>query len=162
MTSTVPAAKAPPATADSYLQEGCEHERRGRVAEAQHAFELAIAWAGRRGGERVLAEALRRLANVHRRRHELDEALRLCRHSYAVATAAGETVLAAEALNGVALVHFARGEWTDARARRAEPRHHGERGGRPRRRARALRALARLLPRRRRRPRLRHRPAQHR
>ena len=101
--------------AAALLAEGCEHERRGRVPEAQRAFERAVSAAEQCGDDRALAEALRRLAIVHRRRHELDEALRLCRQSYAVAAAADDAVLAAEALNGIAMIHFVRGEWDDAR-----------------------------------------------
>lgn len=110
-----PASPASMRSPAELLQSGLEHERCGRVAESQRDFQRAVASAATARDEAVLAEALRRLANVHRRRHELDEATRLCRRSYEVATAAGEPVLAAEALNGIALVHFARGEWDDAR-----------------------------------------------
>jgi putative nucleotidyltransferase with HDIG domain len=106
---------APAPSPASLLEEGCEHERRGRVAEAQRAFELAIDASDETADARVLAEALRRLANVYRRRHELDEALKLCRRSHRIAVRSGDAVLAAEALNGAALVYFARGDWDDAR-----------------------------------------------
>jgi putative nucleotidyltransferase with HDIG domain len=99
----------------SLLEEGLGHERAGRVLDAQLAFTRAIAAAEESGDERVLAEALRRLGNVHRRRHELDEALRLSSRSYEIATAIGDDVLAAEALNGIALVAFFRGDWEHAR-----------------------------------------------
>ena len=97
------------------LDAGRQHERLGRVTEAQQTFELAVHAARDAGEERLRAEALRSLANLHRRRHDLDEALRLYRESHDVADRLDDPVLTAEALNGIALVHFLRGEWDDAR-----------------------------------------------
>ena len=76
---------------------------------------LVIELADRATEGKALAEALRRLAGLRRRRHESKEAADLCRRSYDVATEINDDLLRAEALNGLALVHFALGEWDEAR-----------------------------------------------
>src|SRR5919108_971536 len=98
-----------------FLNEAREHERAGRVADAIRCYESAIDDAEAVSDGAVLAEALRRLGVVRRRRHEYDQAIALCQRSYEIAMARNDGVLAAEALNGIALVHIERGEWAQAR-----------------------------------------------
>jgi putative nucleotidyltransferase with HDIG domain len=98
-----------------FLSEAREYERAGRVIEAIRCYEAAIDTADATIDGQVLAEALRRLGVVRRRRHEYDQAVALCRRSYEVAMAHTDGVLAAEALNGIALVHIERGQWPEAR-----------------------------------------------
>jgi putative nucleotidyltransferase with HDIG domain len=93
-----------------------ELERSGRLDDALATYELAVDSAEEEGNSGVLAESLRRAANIYRRRHEMDEAVALYLRSQAVAEASEDSVLVAEALNGLALVHFQRGEWEDARS----------------------------------------------
>src|ERR687895_1921084 len=100
-----------------FLGEAREHERAGRVIEAIRCYESAIDTADATLDGLVLAEALRRLGVVRRRRHEYDQAIALCQRSYEVAMARNDGLLAAEALNGIALVHVERGEWPQARER---------------------------------------------
>src|SRR5688500_15102781 len=99
------------------LNEAREHERAGRVIEAIRCYESAIENADAALDGPVLAEALRRLGVVRRRRHEYDQAIALCERSYEIAIARNDGLLAAEALNGIALVHVERGEWAPARDR---------------------------------------------
>ena len=115
MTSISPSAAASPATAEGLLARGREHEQRGRLAEAAVDYAAAISSVDPILDSRVLAESLRRLAGLRRRRNELDDAVALCRRSLEVAGALRDDQLVAEALNGLALAHFARGEWEDAR-----------------------------------------------
>jgi putative nucleotidyltransferase with HDIG domain len=98
-----------------FLGEAREHERAGRVVEAIGCYESAIENADATIDGAVLAEALRLLGVVRRRRHEYDQAVALCQRSYEIAMARTDGVLAAEALNGIALVHVERGEWAEAR-----------------------------------------------
>ncbi|MGH7663227.1 MAG: HD domain-containing phosphohydrolase [Gemmatimonadaceae bacterium] len=98
------------------LLEARELERAGRVSEAAEAYSAAADAAGRSTEAGILAEALRRLGNIRRRRHETAEAIGLYQQSQEVATEAGDNVMAAEALNGLALVEIERGEWGAARA----------------------------------------------
>jgi putative nucleotidyltransferase with HDIG domain len=98
-----------------FLTEAREHERAGRLVEAIKCYESAIDFAEPARDGAVLAEALRRLGVVRRRRHEYDEAVALCQRSYEIAMARTDGILAAEALNGLALVHVERGEWAQAR-----------------------------------------------
>ena len=98
------------------LRDAREHERIGRTREAIETYSAAIDAADARDEGGILAEALRRLGNIRRRRHELQEASALHNQSYEIATALGDNVLAAEALNALALVHIERGEWEQARA----------------------------------------------
>jgi putative nucleotidyltransferase with HDIG domain len=99
----------------AFLSEAREHERAGRVVEAIKSYESAIDTADVTLDGAILAEALRRLGVVRRRRHEYDQAIALCLRSYEIAMARADGVLAAEALNGIALVHIERGEWAQAR-----------------------------------------------
>jgi putative nucleotidyltransferase with HDIG domain len=98
-----------------FLSEAREHERAGRVVEAIRCYESAIDGADPALDSGTLAEALRRLGVVRRRRHEYDQAITLCHRSYEIAMGRSDGVLAAEALNGIAMVHIERGEWTQAR-----------------------------------------------
>ncbi|HZO20021.1 MAG TPA: HD domain-containing phosphohydrolase [Gemmatimonadaceae bacterium] len=111
---TAPAAFGPRRPV-AFLSEAREHERAGRVPEAIRCYESAINGADPTVDGAALAEALRRLGVVRRRRHEYDQAIELCHRSYEVAIAHNDGVLAAEALNGIALVHIERGEWAQAR-----------------------------------------------
>ena len=98
-----------------FLAEARESEMKGRVLEAMQACQSAIELADPQRDGAVLAEALRRLASLRRRRHEAKEALELCQRSFDVATAIGSARLAAEARNGLALIHLGLGQWEDAR-----------------------------------------------
>ena len=99
----------------TFLRQGNEHERAGRLLEALEAYGAVANEADERADGHVLATALRRSAVIRRRRQEDDVALAHYRRSYEVASAIGEHVLAAEALNGVAAVHINRGDWESAR-----------------------------------------------
>lgn len=111
-----PAALTPPARAAGLLSQGRSCERAGRIAAAAEAYNAAIEVADERTEAKELAESLRRLAAIHRRQHEIKDAIALCRRSYDVALAAGDNVLAAEALNGIGAAHVERGEWEAARS----------------------------------------------
>lgn len=91
------------------------HEQRGAIVDAMASCRLAIAAAEGDADLAVLAEALRRLGALHRRRHELDEAAQLFRRSFDVAISIDDNSLAAEAINGLALTHFVRGAWSEAK-----------------------------------------------
>ena len=117
-TTSTEAFRAPRAA--EYLAAAREHERQGRLKEAADAYRLAIDAADARAEASLLAEALRRLGSVHRRRHEIDEAIRLCESSREVALGADEPALAAQALNGIALALLARGDIPAARSRLTE------------------------------------------
>ena len=101
--------------AADFLADAKQSEMKGRVLDAIQACTSAIELADPALEGEVLAEALRRLASLRRRRHESAEAIKLCQRSYDVATAIGSTRLAAEAKNGLALIHLALGEWDEAR-----------------------------------------------
>jgi putative nucleotidyltransferase with HDIG domain len=92
-----------------------ERELQGNIAEATAAYRAIIRDADRRTDAKLLAEALRRMGGIHRRRHELEPAAELSRRSYEVASSTGDRTLVAEALNALAMVHFARGDWDRAR-----------------------------------------------
>src|SRR5687767_14160944 len=77
-----------------FLSEAREHERAGRVVEAIKCYESAIDVAEPARDGAVLAEALRRLGVVRRRRHEYDEAIALCQRSYEIAMSRPDGVLA--------------------------------------------------------------------
>ena len=109
---------SPPSGAErarALLREARDAHRAGRIAEATRAYEAAVASADEREGGAVLAESLRWLGVLHRRRHELAEAEAMCRRSHEVATRIGDPILAAEALNAMALVYLERGDWSRAR-----------------------------------------------
>ena len=101
--------------AADFLAEARDCEKTGRLLDAMKACAMAIQMADEGTEGRILAEALRRMGALRRRRHESKEAAELCRKSHEVALRIGDNQLAAEALNGLALVHFASGEWEEAR-----------------------------------------------
>ena len=105
-----------PDDAVELLEEVKRHEQRGAVSEAVASCRLAIAAAEESGDERSLAEALRRLGNFCRRRHDLVEAVALFTRSYDIAIAIPDNALAAEAINGLALTYFVKGAWDDAKS----------------------------------------------
>lgn len=116
------------------LHDARDHERRGRLAEALTGYQAAVAAAEADEDWRVLAEALRRLGVVRRRRHENEAARELCIHSHRVATSAGELVLAAEALNTLGAFDIETGDFD--RARETFERALGVAGASPEVRAR--------------------------
>lgn len=85
------------------------------MLEAIHSYGATIEAADERVSGKVLAEALRRLGVIRRKRHEREAAIDLIQKSYDVATALGDHVLAAEALNALASVDLQHGNWEDAR-----------------------------------------------
>lgn len=101
--------------AADFLAEARDCEKKGRLLESMKACAMAIQMADEATEARILAEALRRMGGLRRRRQESKEAAELCRRSFELATKIGDDQLAAEALNGLALVHFACGEWDEAR-----------------------------------------------
>jgi putative nucleotidyltransferase with HDIG domain len=106
----------PGAALPDLLATAREHELRGRVLEATAGYRAVIdAGAESRPDPKLLAEALRRLGNIHRRRHELDKAGELTQRSFEISLGANDPSLVGEALNAVAMVHFARGDWERAR-----------------------------------------------
>ena len=107
---------SPGAALPDLLAAAREHELRGRLVEAIAGYRAVIdaSLPGRRD-TRLLAEALRRLGNIHRRRHELETAAELTQRSFEVSLGANDPSLVGEALNAVAMVHFARGDWERAR-----------------------------------------------
>jgi putative nucleotidyltransferase with HDIG domain len=105
----------PGAALPDLLATAREHELRGRLTEATAGYRAVIDAAEGRTDARVLAEALRRLAGIHRRRHELDTAAELAQRSFELALTANAPGLVGEALNGLAVIHFARGDWERAR-----------------------------------------------
>ena len=90
-------------------------ELQGKITEAIAGYRTIIQNADRQTQAKVLAEALRRLGGIYRRRHELDVAAELNRRSYEVAVSTHDRTLVGEALNGLAMVYFARGDWDRAR-----------------------------------------------
>lgn len=107
-------------SASELLRAAREHERAGRLSPAAEVYRAAIEAADQSREPQVLAEALRRLGALHRRRHEVEEAIRLCEMSREVAESAGDPVLAAEAHNGIALALMWRGDLAASRARLLE------------------------------------------
>lgn len=110
-----PAELGPVADFGTLLGVARERELQGNIADATAAYRAIIRDADRRTHAKVLAEALRRLGGIHRRRHELDAAAELSRRSYEVASSTDDRTLVGEALNALAMVHFARGDWDRAR-----------------------------------------------
>ncbi|MCU0620872.1 MAG: tetratricopeptide repeat protein [Gemmatimonadales bacterium] len=103
-------------TSREALDTGVECERAGHIADALEAYRDVVAREGA-GDQCLLAEALRRLAVVHHRQGDTEEAMALCRRSLATAEAAGDRVLTADALNTLAGFEFERGDVDSARAR---------------------------------------------
>ena len=119
MTTTRPIARAPAYTPGAALPDllatAREHELHGHLPEATAGYRAVIDAADSASQAKLLAEALRRLGNVHRRRHELDTASELAQRSFEVSLGANDPALVGEALNALAMVHFARGDWDRAR-----------------------------------------------
>lgn len=65
---------------------------------------------------RLVAEARRHKADIHRARCEWERAIEEARSSAEVAESAGLTDLAAEAVNAEAAVYMSRGRWSEAQA----------------------------------------------
>jgi len=84
------------------------------MPEALASYEEAIAIAERAGEDRVLAEALRRVAVVQYRRNEVDAARALCHRSVAVARRIDDSLLVAEALNTLGVLDLQTGRLEDA------------------------------------------------
>src|SRR5215207_434842 len=102
------------------IDDAIRYDGSGQLAEAIESYAGAIAAAEAADDRALLAEALRRLADVHRRRSEMDAAADLCARSRAVAESIGDVVLAAEAVNALAVVHVEVGALEVARAAFAE------------------------------------------
>jgi putative nucleotidyltransferase with HDIG domain len=98
-----------------FLREGRERERAGCIAEAIERYETAIAESERAPDHRSLAEALRRLAVLRFQQNQADEALQLCRRSYAIARGIPSSLMAAEALNTVGVMQLQTGALDEAR-----------------------------------------------
>ncbi|HEV8401366.1 MAG TPA: tetratricopeptide repeat protein [Gemmatimonadales bacterium] len=97
------------------LQQARERERAGAIPEAIERYQTAIAGAERVGDQRILAEALRRLAVVRHQRGDTDPARELCLRSYGVGLRIDDPALAAEALNTLGGMDVATGALEDAR-----------------------------------------------
>jgi putative nucleotidyltransferase with HDIG domain len=95
--------------ARTHLDEAQALELSGQLRDAAEAYEAAVR-ACVSGEERLLSEALRRLAVVRYRLQDDVEAQVLCRRAYTVAMDVGETALAAEALNSRASIDLACGQ----------------------------------------------------
>jgi putative nucleotidyltransferase with HDIG domain len=108
-------AYGPGAALPNRLADAREHELRGRLTEAIAGYRAVIDASDSASHAKLLAEALRRLGNIHRRRHELEAAADLTQRSFEVSLGANDPVLVGEALNALAMVHFARGDWERAR-----------------------------------------------
>ncbi len=94
------------------LNEGIRAEKLGMLDRALAAYEGA---AGQQDDADVAAEALRRMADVHRIRCDWDVAVAAARRAQEVARESGLPVRHAEALNAEASVWIARGELETAR-----------------------------------------------
>src|SRR5215207_942315 len=75
------------------IDDAIRYDGSGQLAEAIESYARAIAAAEAADDRALLAEALRRLADVHRRRSEMDAAVDLCARSRAVAESIGDVVL---------------------------------------------------------------------
>lgn len=113
--SSTASAYSPGASLSDRLAEARQHELHGRLIEATAGYRAVIDAADPLISAKLLAEALRRLGNIHRRRHELDRATELAHQSFEISLGANDPALVAEALNALAMVHFARGDWERAR-----------------------------------------------
>jgi tetratricopeptide (TPR) repeat protein len=105
----------PGAPLATLLADAREHELRGRLTEAVAGYGAILDAADTRTDAKLLAEALRRLGNIHRRRHELAAAAGYAERSIEVSLGANDPSLVGEAFNALAMVHFARGDWERAR-----------------------------------------------
>jgi len=112
---TLVSGSRPSERATAFVQEGRARERAGGLLEAIERYEAAIVEAERVGDDRVLAEALRRLAVVRHRRGESTAARALCHRSREVGVRGGDTLLAAEALNTLGGLDLMAGALEEAR-----------------------------------------------
>ena len=103
-------------TAGVMLRTGRAQDRAGRLDEAAAAYQQAAQLADGGAEQPVLVEALRRLAVIHFRRNNPEEARQLCRRSLREAILLGEEALAGEALNALAGFEAECGELNAARA----------------------------------------------
>lgn len=106
---------APSRSPAGALQEGRQHDRGGRLADAMQCYADAIEWAGD-GDAAVRAEALRRLGVIHYLRSEHAEARSLYEQSQRLARELGDDPLVAEALNALAGLELEAGDIAAARA----------------------------------------------
>ncbi len=106
---------SPGAALPDLLAAARDHELRGHLVEATAGYRAVIDAADPCGDAKLLAEALRRLANIHRRRHELEAATELAQRSFEISVAANDPTLVGESLNALAVIHFVRGDWERAR-----------------------------------------------
>ncbi len=95
----------------SRLSDGVRYLRAGSLDRAWSCFEQAAAEAD---SPRLRSEALRRMADILRRRAEWDEALRLCEMAYREAMSDDLYEQAAAALNIEGTIHLQRGEFERA------------------------------------------------
>lgn len=100
--------------ASDILHEARAQERAGCMPEALASYEEAIASAERAGEERVLAEAIRRMAVVEFRRNKVDDARALCHRSVEVARRIADPLLVAEALNTLGVLDLQTGRLEEA------------------------------------------------
>jgi len=100
--------------ASDILHEARAQERAGCMPEALASYEDAIATSERAGEDRVLAEALRRVAVVQYRRNQVDDARALCHRSVEVARRIADPLLVAEALNTLGVLDLQTGRLEDA------------------------------------------------
>jgi putative nucleotidyltransferase with HDIG domain len=101
--------------AADFLRDARERERAGCIAEAVECYQAAVAEAERGADQRLLAEALRRLAVLRFQQSHAEEALQLCRRSCAIARGIPNDLLAAEALNTVGAIQLQTGALDEAR-----------------------------------------------
>ncbi|NUQ22051.1 MAG: tetratricopeptide repeat protein [Gemmatimonadaceae bacterium] len=106
----------PLVTAQDLIRSGRGQELGGRLNEAGQDYEAAVAAAERDGEDALLSEALRRLAVIRFRRHELAAGRECCNRSLAVAQRIGDSILAAEALNTLGASELEAGSFDSARA----------------------------------------------
>ena len=97
------------------LQEGRQHDRAGRHADAMRCYADAIALA-RDGDAPIRAEALRRLGVIHYLRTEHARARALYEESHALSLALGDDALVAEAVNALAGLELEAGDIPAARS----------------------------------------------
>src|ERR687895_2311039 len=95
LTSAAPV-YSPGAALSDLLAAAREHDLRGRLVEATAGYRAVIDAADARDDAKPLAEALRRLGNIHRRRHELDAATELTQRSFEVALGPNDPSLVGE------------------------------------------------------------------
>ena len=107
---------APLVAARDLIRGARAHELGGRLTNAADEYAEAIRVAEGTDDQGALSEALRRLAVVCFRRHEMDAGRKYCNRSLAVAQQAGDQILAAEALNTLGGADLETGAFESARA----------------------------------------------